>query len=302
MTDKKRKGKAAQSEEPEESPAKRAKAAQAQSSSPGGKGTKAESVVPAGKLATPQGHSNCSSSVPPKPSSKETPAGTDVIDMMRKCITWVKYHLRAALRADNSSFKQFTDSELHEHLPLAIKKTLAQGELSSFKPPWSCEDAQAAIDSTKMYEASGSLMWCSPFPDGPTARILAGDPARWPQVVTTAETLFDFTPPDSGSASVNGCHRIIFPITVPIHIERGSSLQCPFKGSLRVISGHVFIYAWWWAMFIALEAGNQDRVAALWQCALTVTMHVRYDMSSADLAEFSILQSELRKDQDRAAG
>ena len=48
-------------------------------------------------------------------------------------------------------------------------------------------------------------------------------------------------------------------------------------------------------MFTALDEGKISQVAALWQCALTVTMSVRMGMSHADLAIFSIQQSELRK-------
>ena len=74
-----------------------------------------------------------------------------------------------------------------------------------------------------------------------------------------------------------------------------------FAGSLSIVSGHVYLYAWYLGMWHALQAGNMVAVASLWQAGLTVTIHLRAGLTATELAVLSIQQSEQRKGQDFAS-
>jgi hypothetical protein len=216
----------------------------------------------------------------------------DIEATMRGVIPYVQQHWRQCLNAGDPTFSQFPDKDLHLHQPLLIKESLVQNELVSFKAPWTTKDALASLRSTAMYEAGGNLVWCNPFPSSDEAVVVAGDPVLWEHVKEVAEVHF-------GASAVSRGHaiaRIVFPIALPIHVDDESLVGSGvFASALPLVSGHVYVYAWWVAMFTALDEGKISQVAALWQCALTVTMSVRMGMSHADLAIFSIQQSELRK-------
>ncbi len=67
-----------------------------------------------------------------------------------------------------------------------------------------------------------------------------------------------------------------------------------FAGSLEIVSGHLFFYAWFLAMHHALDGGNLDQVARLWQCGLSVRAHAYVGLSPSELAVLSIKLSEAR--------
>ena len=56
--------------------------------------------------------------------------------------------------------------------------------------------------------------------------------------------------------------------------------------------GHVYVAGWYVAMSRALSTGDLVTVRALLECGLTVTYHVRKCADLAELAAFSIGQSE----------
>jgi len=219
-------------------------------------------------------------------------ACTDIEATMRATIPYVQERLRECLNTGQDVFSQFQDNELHLHEPLVIKESVVENEMVSFKAPWTATDALASLRSTTMYEAGGNLVWCNPFPSSPEAVVVAGDPVIWEHVKEAAEVHFGVSAMSRG----NAISRIVFPIALPIHVDDEVLIRSGiFASALPLVSGHVYVYAWWVAMFNALDEGNTNQVAALWQCALTVTMSVRMGMSHADLAIFSIQQSELRK-------
>ena len=98
--------------------------------------------------------------------------------------------------------------------------------------------------------------------------------------------------------------RIVFPVHLPAvvsaqDVDAGIASKASFKHELKLVSGHVYVVAWYYAMSEALEAADVSAIAALWQCGLTVTYHVRKCATNAALAEFSIEESETRKTANR---
>lgn len=72
-----------------------------------------------------------------------------------------------------------------------------------------------------------------------------------------------------------------------------------FKHTMRLLTGHAYVYGWWRAMFDAVREDRLDFVAALWQCGLTVTLHLRATQSVAALAVLSCAQSEAHKSMEK---
>lgn len=209
----------------------------------------------------------------------------------------VHYHLRTALRTGGDAFAQFPDTELHQHGALEIKA--GSTGLVSYKAPWEAGQATTALETTNMYEAGGNVMWLNPFPESADAQVIAGDPPSWSQVVEIQELHFNL----SAVAAPHGkTFQHIFPIAIPVDVSSLDVVRgrTSFPGSLSIITGHVYLYAWFFGMWQALQAGNMAAVASLWRAGLTVTIHVRAGLTEVELAVLSILQSEQRKGQDPA--
>ena len=71
--------------------------------------------------------------------------------------------------------------------------------------------------------------------------------------------------------------RPIFPISVPVilaTVEEASAAS--YRYDMPVVTGHVYVQAWYVAMFKAMQAGNVPLVVALWQMGLTTSVHARY--------------------------
>jgi hypothetical protein len=150
-----------------------------------------------------------------------------------------------------------------------------------------------------MYEAGGSVMWLNPFPEDEAAAVIAGDTPSWAQVVDLQQLHFD---PSAVAESHGKMFQHIFPTAIMVHVsslEVVSNRRC-FPSSLSIVSGHVYLYAWYLGMWKALHGGNLAAVASLWRAGLTVTIHLRAGLTVGELAVLSIQQSEQRKGQDSA--
>jgi hypothetical protein len=100
------------------------------------------------------------------------------------------------------------------------------------------------------------------------------------------------TAPGKAPAETRGVTRIMFPITLPVHVTEINQAKNQYMLScLHVLSGHIYIYSWYLAMYEALDAGFLQDVS-LWQCCLTTTLHVCVGMSLTELAVLSIQQRD----------
>ena len=67
------------------------------------------------------------------------------------------------------------------------------------------------------------------------------------------------------------------------------------NASLKIVTGHVYVVAWFLAMHDHINKHDWSHVILLWQAALTVTLHCRVGLNSKQLAVLSIQMSETQK-------
>jgi hypothetical protein len=179
--------------------------------------------------------------------------------------------LRSAVGAANAMPETLFDVQ-----PLQIKDTLADGELSTFKPPWQRAQCLMAIKSTGLYEAACNLFWL----DCRSAHRLHFDlpVARpsWATVHEVFERMFSTSASGFGGVTPGSSTRLYFPVTIPAFVLDEKQLDTDtFAGTLLLASGHTLVYSWFLAMWHALQSKDRPWMLRLWECALTVSVRVR---------------------------
>ncbi len=136
---------------------------------------------------------------PPKPKiPSASNTSDDVSSDVAKLVAWVDHEIRVALRTAAVWFASFADVEPHTHQPLAIATDAAncsgvKDNLTSYKAPWNTESATGSLRGTKMYEAGGSILWCTPLPAetlAETRGALGDDAMTWKDVHDIREQHF----------------------------------------------------------------------------------------------------------------
>ena len=204
------------------------------------------------------------------------------------------------------------DQKPHEYgaLKIALK---GETGMMSYKAAWEVEAAQISLKSTGMYEASANLLWLNPFPRTTMAQQIAGNPPSWSQL-TEAVALFmtndaaqEQTLAEAPLAPSQGRHkrimRMISPLAVPAHCEQADSGGATgILGMFDVVTGHLYLWAWYLGMYQAMRAEDATLVASLWQMALTTSVHLRHGLSESKLAIWSIQSAEQSRFQDGVLG
>ena len=176
-------------------------------------------------------------------------------------------------------------------------------KLSSYKDPWCDDKAARSLDETGMYEAAANILWLHAFSKSTT---ISGDPPTWLTVVEIRDK--EMIAAASAHVSVRAeVPRIVFPVTVPAIVDRTSAAKQPADSPgftaghrfLRVLSFEAYVWAFYLAMYDALIAKDTNMVAALWQCCLTATVHVRVNLTRPQQALWSIECSETNKAKER---
>ena len=210
-------------------------------------------------------------------------------------IPYVRGQLRNVLRTRPELNGQFSDCPLHIHMLLESKDQgqTKSNELSSYKPAWQPKQAKMSLEVNGMYEAAGNLTWCDPLPPiSGNDQYIAGDPPTWAEIKQAADDLFgEHQVKMSFAASQGKAERIIFPTMLPVHVDsmaQATNASCNFNETLKTVSGHVYVAAWYVAVYDALNAGRWKHRAMLWQAALTVTLHCRVGLDTTQLATLSI--------------
>jgi hypothetical protein len=219
-------------------------------------------------------------------------------------------NLREYMKTHRGVFDEVADLPLHEHKPLHIEeKQKNTGSLKSYKAPWDKGAASDALATAGVYEAAGNLVWARVFPLSQEMETVAGAPVAFEQVVELADHFFTSDAfvatqgttavPDGQKAAVP---RIVFPITM--HVNASADLNIAnaphFNSCLDLITGHAFLYAWWYAMFRAVRDDATTLVASLWQCGLTTTIHLRQGLDVQSMATISCAQSELNNSAEKS--
>jgi hypothetical protein len=260
-------------------------------------------IVPVKKIRMEEQSTDQKPAMPPTkpqlPTSTSDDSSINMGNVVKYIIPYVLQHLPAVL----ASGTLFADMPLHLQQPLDIKTKSQTSELVSYKDRWTTANA---VTASTMYEATGSLFWCNPFPASEVEEVLARDPVLWSQVREVADGHFKVAckaPAETRGKALaetrgKDMTRIVFPISLPVHVEEVGFIKTQLRSTLHVVSGHVYFYDWYLAMYEALDAGSTLDVLSLWQCCLMATLHVRVGMSLTDLAVFSIQQSEHRKTMD----
>ena len=97
--------------------------------------------------------------------------------------------------------------------------------------------------------------------------------------------------------------RMIFPLTVPAHCEEAESGgSTGILGMFEVVTGHLYLWAWYLGMYQAMQADDAPLIASLWQMALTTSVHLRHGLSEKKLAIWSIQSAEQSRFQDGGVG
>ena len=101
----------------------------------------------------------------------------------------------------------------------------------SYKHPWVQATAKSSLETSGLYEASGSVLWCNPWPtdDCDDPQVTMGEVRRCAEFFQQAMLT-------SGRAC-----RITFPCSVLVVVEsaRDADRQA-FNASLEVLTGHAY--------------------------------------------------------------
>ena len=235
-------------------------------------------------------------------------AATPARTVISSVVPWVLENLQEYMRKHRGVFDEVADLPLHEHKPLLIEEKKNTGSLKSYKAPWDKGAASDALATAGMYEAAGNIVWARVFPVSQEMETVAGAPVAFEQVVELADHFFttDAFVATQGTAVPEGQNaavpRIVFPITM--HVNASADLNIGnashFNSCLDLITGHAFLYAWWYAMFRAVRDDATTLVASLWQCGLTTTIHLRQGLTVQCMAGISCAQSELHKSAEKS--
>ena len=235
---------------------------------------------------------------PPKP---ELPSAeqkdTDTLAVMRVITKYVKCRLRVYLKESHPATSAFPDVELHDQMPLNIKKAGSDQELLSYKAAWDQNTAAVSFDGTKRYEAGGNIFWLHPFCEsGGDEAKAAGETPSWAQVHEMAN-LFRLNGGNQDVEIRGGTvakeKRMFFAAPFQVHASTLDAFvkKATFPGTLKLVTGHVILYAWYVAMCEALDVGGkagQEWVLALWQAALTASIHADIITDDSSLAVTSL--------------
>merc|ERR1711884_389223 len=87
--------------------------------------------------------------------------------------------------------------------------------------------------------------------------------------------------------------RLLLPITLPAHCDHAADGGTTrVLGNFGVVSGHAYVWAWYLGMHRAMQNKDTALVAALWQMALTTSVHLRHGLSESQRACWSISHAE----------
>ena len=221
--------------------------------------------------------------------------------IMREVVPFVLQRLPRALDADGIAHHS---SELAACPPLPI--TDGRNELRNYKEVWSARNCKVSVETSGLYEAGGNLFWVDmhipeavgrPGQDAGLSGVVTEEPAL-SQVIGYAEQFFSVSEGSCGkpSAGSDAERRLMFPDVIGTVVAAVSQLNpidvTPHKLKLSLIAGHALLYAWYWAMGIALRDDGPPAVKALWVCALTCTIRVTVCDDSQEINIATIKISE----------
>ena len=223
----------------------------------------------------------------------------DVVANMRSIVPYTIFLTREMLKSREEFKSQFADQDLWQHQPLEIKavESMKSGTMTSYKPPWTASMARNALQTAGMVEASANALWLNPHP--PTtgdAKVVAGDQLCWKDVEEAARRHFSEEAYQVTHAVSQGVSRIVFPVSINAVVDDVvQACHDWFPSTLKVLSGHVYLYGLYLGMYKAFQQSQWGLLASLWQCCLTTTICCRAGLSVSEQAILTMSQSESAK-------
>ena len=162
-----------------------------------------------------------------------------------------------------------------EAKPVAKKPRL----ITTFKEVWRVANADKALAETSLYEAAGNATWANCLPEMDPMAAQIGTYRQLNECLS----LYDPLP---------NLPRVVFPFTLQTYVDNATAFKGKFPKSLCLMSGHLALAGWWLCAYQALESGNDERLKALWQCALTATIRVHVVRNQKELAFFCLKAAE----------
>ena len=159
-------------------------------------------------------------------------------------------------------------SLLHKHgilsspdpMPVRAPLEISEAKMVSYKEAWNPTNCALSLKKSSLYEAGGNLCWIDGEVVG--ARLPFEDPPfSWLQE-------FD----QVGFVEESG--RLRFPTVMECYMMQEPEPDA-FPKHLFPLSGHSYIYAWYYSCWVALLASDADRCQKLFEAALCTTICVR---------------------------
>ena len=173
------------------------------------------------------------------------------------------------------------------HIQPSKEDTEDKKKMTSFKEAWVLENVIKSIQQSKMYEAGGNATWLNPEVWDENFSIPGPEPS-WAWVGDCARQNFQ--------AFVGGTtgERIMFPVSLAGVWSRDvGELDKGYPVGMRPLGAHGFLYGWYLAVFLAMEANDNLRVAMLYQAALTATVMVFADCDKPTVLMHAMHFSEI---------
>ena len=211
-------------------------------------------------------------------------AAEDASTTMKHIITDVQAELHGALvLAAGQANAHVVAAQLHQVQPLQIKEKLKDGEVSSFKAPWTKQQCLQSIKTTGLYEAACNILWLTTGIDQQLPFELPTSRPSWALVHEISERTFG-EEGGLGGLTPGAASRLYFPVVIPACVLDDSVLQkdC-FQDELSIVGGHGLVLGWYLAVWKAIRRQKKlEWLMRLWECGLTVSVRVR-KATAADL-------------------
>ena len=240
-------------------------------------------VVPSGGVPASSGPP---ASVPNPIADPALPAqisGAGTRHFMKACVPWVNARLPLFLAKHGIITPDYA---MPRHAPLKIQAD-ASATVKSYKESWDADNCARAIAQRGFYEAGGNLTWL--------------DPETSQQLVPSEDPPLSWVVEYRGLEPETPKHPNKPIIRFPVALEGVARATPPVPGKgvsgglgvqLLPLSGHAYLYAWYYQAFLAVSKEDVVRARLLYECALTTTICVRVSTDTQEIAEASAKCSE----------
>ena len=245
------------------------------------------SLVPVPKPADAEtkGTSNGDAGVSTRLERPELPTGKKALHcemgkQMKTIVRWCQQELPAAIRKCPGLELQGQKQNFWECRPLDISES-NNGSIVGHKEPFDKAKCVTAMGETGMYEASMNIDWLLAFPDRPSAMHIMGDVPTLKDMQTGVASWFDFSLKVDLASTQDQKPRNVFPTVLAAYVDCHKLLERDaFPQNLRLLDGHIFVWAWWLRLYTLLgEIGSSRECEESQANALRMHMDIGYSVS-----------------------